>query len=274
MTFFSGGLPLIGLLVALGAGVAQAALTMPRLGDQCRVPLALLTDSDPLPATAAAVAGHRPLVIVTLGSSSTAGFGARAPEDAYPAVLQRELRRALSVRVRVINHGVMGEAIDRTAARIGRDVLAWRPQLVIWQTGTNDLLRGSRAGSLARFHRLLGGGVRRLRQAGIDVLLMDLQYFPRGERSPLMSGYLDAIEQVSETYRVPLIQRHRIMSFWLESGEMTVDDMLYRDRLHMSDRGYRCLGEVVADFITRKCAPAPKKSDRMGPALIQTPKSR
>src|SRR4051812_19623728 len=41
-----------------------------------------------LPATAAAVAAGRPVTIVALGSSSTAGIGASTPDRTYPAQLE------------------------------------------------------------------------------------------------------------------------------------------------------------------------------------------
>ena len=149
-----------------------------------------------------------------------------------------------------------GETIGRTAGRIPKDVLAIHPVLVIWQSGTNDLLHPSR-GSVNGFRRVLADGVHGIRKAGIDVILMDLQYFPNGERRPGMNAYLDAIQQVGESYKVPVIHRHKIMSYWVASGEMTLDGMLYRDNLHMSDRGYRCLGEAVSTFILHQAAGAP-----------------
>jgi lysophospholipase L1-like esterase len=135
-------------------------------------------------------------------------------------------------------------------------VLALHPVLVIWQTGTNDLLH-ARQSSVSNFRQVLTVGVHRIQKARIDVILMDVQYFPGGEKGPRMNAYLDAIEQVGESYRVPVIHRHRIMSYWMASGEMTVESMLYQDQIHMSDRGYRCLGKAVAAFILREADETP-----------------
>jgi acyl-CoA thioesterase I len=219
------------------------------------VPDVLLSDSAPLPFTSIAIKRHRPLVIVALGSSSTFGYGASTPAATYPAVLQRELSSALGYSVQVINRGVNGETIGYTAARIPKDVLAVHPMLVIWQTGTNDLLQLSQS-SVSQFRSVLAEGVHRIRKAGIDIILMDVQYFPSGERRPGMNAYLDAIQQVGESYKVPVIHRHKIMSHWVASGEMTVASMLYRDNVHMSDRGYRCLGDAVSAFILHQAAEA------------------
>jgi acyl-CoA thioesterase I len=169
--------------------------------------------------------------------------------------MQRELSAALGSSVRVINRGVTGETVDRTAARISKDVLALHPVLVIWQTGTNDLLHASPS-SVTKFRQVLTSGVHRIQRAGIDIILMDVQYFPAGEKRSGMNAYLNAIEQVGESYHLPVIHRHKIMAHWVASGDMTVEGMLYRDHLHMSDRGYRCLGKAVAAFILREAAEA------------------
>ena len=207
-----------------------------------------------LPATALTIQSGRPLTIVALGSSSTAGKGASNKSFTYPAVLERELRHRLGARVRVLNRGVGGETIERTAARIDADVVPYHPTLVIWQTGTNDLLR-SRPPQV--FEKILAAGILRMRRHGSDVILMSPQYFPAGERCANLNAYLRAIDRVGELYDVPVLHRHQIMAYWATSGELSLHQMLSHDLFHMSDDGYRCLGEVVADFIMRHCSGQP-----------------
>jgi acyl-CoA thioesterase-1 len=240
---------ILALIVFLGGLNIARAASLQFEDRRCRVPPMLVSDDSPLPATAAAIRSGFPLTIVALGSSSTAGVGASSKQAAYPAVLEHELKLWLSSGVRVINRGVGGETIDRTAARIDRDVIPPKPTLVVWQTGTNDLLRARGA---EYFAKILAAGIQRIRQHGIDVMLMDLQYFPRGERSPELNTYLQVIDRVGDRYDIPVLHRHRIMSYWLTSGELSVRQMLSRDQFHMSDEGYRCLGEIVADFILRR----------------------
>jgi hypothetical protein len=63
-----------------------------------------------MPRTCAVLAAGGPLVVVAIGSSSTAGAGATAPDKAYPAQLEAALVRRLPPRVpvRVVNRGVNG----------------------------------------------------------------------------------------------------------------------------------------------------------------------
>lgn len=90
-------------------------------------------------AQTAAQASTKPMTIVALGDSLTAGYQLNA-SDAYPAQLEQALR-AKGLNVRLLNAGVSG---DTTAA--GLDRLAWAvpPEAdgVIVALGANDMLRG------------------------------------------------------------------------------------------------------------------------------------
>jgi lysophospholipase L1-like esterase len=238
-----------------GPGPTTAPLAME--DRRCRVSSDLLADDESLPATSAAIHRAAALTIVALGSSSTAGIGASSRSAAYPAVLERELRVRLGARVRVLNRGVGGQTVDLEAARIDTDVLPFHPTLVIWQTGTNDLLRSV---GPQRFEKILAAGTLRMRRRGIDVIVMSPQYFPAGESRSDLKAYLHAIDRVGDLCDVPVLHRHQIMAYWAASGEFSVHQMLAHDLFHMSDAGYRCLAEVVTDFILRHCGPPHSKT--------------
>jgi lysophospholipase L1-like esterase/tetratricopeptide (TPR) repeat protein len=82
----------------------------------------------------------RTLRVVCTGDSSTFGLG--VPEDrAWPFVLQRLLEAALGdlVAVEVIDAGVPGYTSLQNRVQIERDLLALRPDVVVWMaTGHND----------------------------------------------------------------------------------------------------------------------------------------
>ena len=85
----------------------------------------------------------RSLKIVAIGSSSTAGAGASAPGNAYPDQLEEDLARMFPGHViDVVNAGANGQEVPDMLARLDKDVLALKPDLVIWQFGSNGLLRG------------------------------------------------------------------------------------------------------------------------------------
>ncbi len=111
-------------------------------------------------------------VIVVLGDSLTAGFGL-PPDEAYPVLLERRLRRE-GFAYRVVNAGVSG---DTTAAGLRRVewVLRSRPAIVIVALGANDGLRHQ---SVAAMRDNLVAIVRRLRAADATVLLAGMRVPP------------------------------------------------------------------------------------------------
>ncbi|MBP0573735.1 hypothetical protein J8J27_23835, partial [Mycobacterium tuberculosis] len=104
-----------------------------------------------------------------------------------PARLQAELQARLpKVGVSVVNAGIGGEIAQDMLRRLDRDVIARRPSLVIWQTGVNDAIRDVGEDKVAA---LIKTGVARMRAAGSDVVLMDLQWLPQPERYPRYAAY-------------------------------------------------------------------------------------
>src|SRR5919202_2178208 len=127
-------------VLLLAAAIPAVAATPPAL--RCTAPEAVTRFKASLPNTARAIRRGEALVIVAIGSSSTQGVGASDQAHAYPALLAEELqRRWPRLAVTVVNKGIGGETADQMLARFTRDVLPYRPQLVIWQTGSNSVLQ-------------------------------------------------------------------------------------------------------------------------------------
>jgi acyl-CoA thioesterase I len=117
---------------------------------------------------------------------------------------------------------------------------------VIWQLGTNSVLRDIDPAQEVEIARQ---GIERLKAAGADVMLMDLQYAPA---VLLHSGYremLYVLAGVARSEDVALFHRFAMMRHWAEDGQMTLPVMLAPDRLHMSDASYDCLARQVARSI-------------------------
>jgi acyl-CoA thioesterase I len=215
--------------------------------DRCAVPDELGTLGAPLPRTAARLSAGAPLTIVALGSSSTEGWGASAPDRSYPSRLAALLRaRFPGVAIRVINRGVSGEVATEMLARLDRDVLAAQPDLVIWQLGTNSVLHDLDPAGEAETARR---GIERIRAAGADVMLMDLQYAPAVLLHPRYREMLHVLAAVAGSEDVALIHRFGMMRHWAEGGSMSLRAMLAADQLHMSDASYDCLARQVAQRI-------------------------
>jgi lysophospholipase L1-like esterase len=198
-----------------------------------------------LPRLAARFHRNHGLTVIAFGSSSTQGVGASSPAHAYPALLEEDLRRMLGAGaiVKVVNRGIGGEDADDMLARLSKDVLSQRPDLVIWQTGTNDPLRKV---PLDRFIEETREGVQQMRGAGIDVLLMEPQDCRLMRMTQGASGYRDALRAIGKEMGVPVIRRSDLMRAWLAEGRLTERQLMSPDGLHMADQGYAQLAAEVA----------------------------
>jgi acyl-CoA thioesterase I len=205
-----------------------------------------------LPATTAAIAHDRPVSIIALGSSSTEGAGASAPDRTYPARLAAQIRVSLpEAHVTVANRGVGGQLADAVLARLDTDVLAVRPTLVIWQVGTNEALRGM---DPAQFDALLDEGLRRIAAVGSDIVLMDYQLAPRMPPEDKAGVYDEIIGKEARAHGVSLFSRTALMRSW-QAADPNANDMIGPDGLHHSDRGYACLAASLDSAIVAAVTP-------------------
>ena len=208
---------------------------------------AAICTSSRLSDAGAAPSGYHALRIVAFGSSSTQGVGASSPAAAYPAQLEIMLRAALPGGAHVVNRGIGGEDVDDMMVRLDRDVVAARPDIAIWQTGSNDALRHV---PLERFETKTRAGIAALQAAGIAVVLMEPQWCPALEKTGAGDGFRDAVRRIGADMGVPVIRRADLMHDWIRSGLLTMTDMLSSDGLHMRDAGYRLLaGRVAAEVL-------------------------
>ena len=81
------------LIVAAVATAAVSPVSAQNIAPApyCVAPPSFARFDIPLERVAARVSAHQPLTIVAIGSSSTLGFGASAPEMSYPSRLAVEL---------------------------------------------------------------------------------------------------------------------------------------------------------------------------------------
>ena len=140
------------------------------------------------------------------------------------------------------NRGIGGEDSEDLTKRI-EQVIADAPDVVIFQTGTNDPLRGV---SVDRFSELTRQDVARLQTAGIDVMLMEPQLCHVTRTLPTAVLYRDAVRQIGAEMGAPVIRRWDLMQAWLDHDLLDAAQMLAPDGLHMADAGYAMLAREVA----------------------------
>jgi len=246
---------------AATASAKPAAVTASTLAPPqpiCTAAADLVHFDRPLLHTMRRLASGMPLVIVAIGSSSTAGALASSPAAAYPARLAVELRaRFPGHDITVFNRGVNGEVTDEMMARSATDVIAAHPQLVLWQVGTNSVLRDN---PLQAHSSQLRQGLEELKAAGVDVVLIDPQYAPKVLAKSATPAMVEQIALAAKEENVDLFRRFAVMRDWHEIQHLGFDVFVAPDALHMNDWGYACwaklIGTAIAEAATRPIASA------------------
>jgi lysophospholipase L1-like esterase len=203
-----------------------------------------------LPHVASKLASGQPVVIVAFGSSSTSGYGATSPEFTYPNRLAAQLHRQYpTADITVINRGKGGEDAPEMMKRLQVAVLDMKPDLVIWQVGTNAVLRNLDPAETAGE---VEDGVARIQAAGADVVLVDPQYSPKvTERAESASQMVKLLGKVARLRHVGFFPRFEVMREWHEKQALPIDDFVIADGLHMTDWGYACFAQLLGDDIIR-----------------------
>ena len=141
----------------------------------CNISLDQVRFANPLARFAHKLASEEPITIVAVGSSSTAGAGASSAAASYPNQLAVELKQHFpNHSIAVINRGVGGENVDDMLKRFDTGVLAEHPDLVLWQLGTNSVIRDDKFSDTS-----IHDGLNKIRAVGADVVLIDPQFAPK-----------------------------------------------------------------------------------------------
>ena len=204
-----------------------------------------------LPHVAGKLVAGKPVVIVAFGSSSTAGYGASSPDFNYPNRLAAQLRRQYpGADITVINAGVGGEDAPEMMKRLHKEVIDVHPDLVIWQVGTNAVLRNLDPGDTAK---LVEDGISSIQAAGgADIVLVDPQYSPAvNQRKESAGKMVKLLGKVAELRHVGIFPRFEVMRDWHEKQALPVESFVIADGLHMNDWGYACFAQLLGDDIIR-----------------------
>jgi lysophospholipase L1-like esterase len=221
----------------------------------CLPPKGVSQSMGSLPHVAAKLAANKPVVIVAFGSSSTQGYGATSPEFNYPNRLAALLHRKYpAIAITVINRGKGGEDAPEMMKRLRSEVIDAKPDMVIWQVGTNAVLRNLDPASTAR---TVEDGVATIQASGADLVLVDPQYAPavnaRGENAGRM---VHLLSKVAHYRHVGIFPRFEVMRDWHDRQSLPFDTFVTKDGLHMNDWGYACFAQLLGDDIIQSVGQA------------------
>jgi acyl-CoA thioesterase-1 len=241
--------------LALGSlfAIAPMAVAAEASVSHCVAPADLTRLDLPLRRTARHLASRKLTMIVALGSSSTAGAGASSAETTYPSRLMVELAQRFQTQpIMVLNRGISGERAIDMLARFDESVAAEHPDLVLWQVGTNAVLRGyehSKSDSVIR------EGIRKTKAIGADLVLIDPQYAPKVIAQPDIEDMVALISSAAAQEKVDVFHRFALMRHWHDIDGIPFEAFLSSDGLHMNDWGYSCFAKALADAVADAATP-------------------
>ena len=181
--------------------------------------------------------------IVAIGSSSTVGRGGIKP---YPERLLSLLQAQYpNAKITMVNQGIGGQEAPIEFQRFHTDVIAEKPDLVIWQVGTNAIWQSPNSipppPSFDETTSAIREGLVKLRnQTQADVILMDLQYVPAVLTPAKKDNAIAMVKAISELARdgVNVFRRFAFMKGLYEVEQVSFDRMVDpadEHRLHDSD---------------------------------------
>jgi acyl-CoA thioesterase-1 len=177
--------------------------------------------------TGGATQSGAPLRIVALGDSLTAGLGV-APDEAFPAVLQRELA-ARGHLVEIVDAGVSGDTLEDGLTRLDWAVDE-RADAVILELGANDALRGR---DPAKARAALDGILARLAARKLPVLIAGMRA-PRNLGEDYAAAFDPIFPELAAQYG------HQLYPFFLDG--VALDPALNQpDGLHPNPAGVRAI---------------------------------
>jgi len=227
---------LAGLLVGQFARAEEAP-------PACEVPAYLLNSDSTLAKVAVAIKNGKPLNVLVVGSRSSTI--ATQDGSAYPAKLLAMLKDKLAaMNINLSVEIQSGKTAEESAATLVKLVEAKSPTLVIWQVGTVDAIRGV---DPEDFRSAVDEGVTALQQAGVDVVLVNLQYSPRTETMTSASPYLDNMRVVAQQHDIPLFDRFAIMRHWNDAGDFDLFSATHG--VELAKRVHACLGRALSKFV-------------------------
>ncbi|WP_439579719.1 hypothetical protein, partial [Elioraea sp.] len=216
--------------------------------ERCTAPPELTAAGDTFPQAARAANRNRRLAVLVIGSGSTAGGGTSGPESAYPARLREDLGVLLpGVAIDVAARGGRGLTARDLLTLLDGTLPEVEPDLVIWQTGTVDAVRGL---DPDLFASTLVAGFVKVSEAKADLVLMDMQFSRFGRAAVNYGPYREAMQAVAVAApNGMLFRRYDLMRHWAETGQVDVERAPRVAWPRETDRLHACLGRALAETI-------------------------
>jgi len=212
------------------------------LSKACQPGAAATADQSPLPNVAAALAKRKTLRILAMGAAP----GLAGAHGGYTELIESMLESTLKgVDVIMINRGVSGELAANAATRMKNEVALDKPDLVLWQVGTNDALAYVGADE---FSSIVKDQINWLKTHKVDVVLVGLQFAKEMLRDAHYKKIRDALRKLAAEENVIVIRFYEAMQIIEQASAAGAEPVA--EAFERNEAGYNCLAQYVARAIT------------------------
>ncbi len=255
------------LLVFLLAAVSGACWAeAPEVADAavaCDLPPELTTPDVAFPRVAAALSARHGVEILALGSGSTVGdtsgkggpaFVYSRPAASFPYHMLEALEASRpDARFHLTVTGGRNMTAEAMLEVLQQEVAAHHYDLLVWQTGTVEAVRGLRPETM---RDVLEDGIEAAAKAGADVTVVDPQFSRFLRANTDLSPYQTTLQQTAMMNGAALFHRFDLTQGWSSSGAIDLERASRSERDHTITLLNICLGRALAKFVLTGAAGA------------------
>lgn len=195
--------------------------------------------------------GEKTMRIVCFGDSITGVYYHTGGRRAYCDMLAIALKKIYpDAKMEMINAGISGNDSSEGLARLDRDVLSQKPDLVVIMFGMNDIATKNITPEL--FSANLKQIARRCREIGAEVVLCTQNsIYPAGPRRPVekLAAYTETVRATAKDISAPLADCYRAFES-VRAADPLEWKFLMSDTIHPNMNGHKLFAEVIAETIS------------------------
>jgi hypothetical protein len=186
------------------------------------------------------------LDILVVGSASVLGPDGSQPEDGFPYKMAQMLKSAApQTDITMTFRGGKGVTVETMRTALIQALAAHPYQLILWQTGTVEAVRGlppealfdTISGTAATFHDKT------------DLILIDPQFSRLLRANTNITPYENALERVAALPGVTLFHRFELMRTWADRGSLDLERAAPSERKMTTMHLHACLGRALARLV-------------------------
>ncbi|WP_298868057.1 GDSL-type esterase/lipase family protein [uncultured Gimesia sp.] len=203
-----------------------------------------------LPKTVEKLNSGKPVKVVCFGDSVTGVYYHTGSRRAYTDMLGIALKKAVpKASLTMHNAGISGNTTVNALARIERDVLKHKPDLVTIMFGLNDMTRVP----LDQYKENLNNIIKQCRETGAEVLLCtpNAVITTSGRPAEKLVKYCDVIQEVAYEMQVPVCDSHQKLNQFRKQDALAWRLMM-SDEIHPNMAGHKKFAELMTESITGK----------------------